>query len=78
MEMIEYRNSARGHLIALENKGAIECYLEDMIQGTTMEQKAYGTLVYSNMHAEMADQLVSLAWRAVKLRQFEEKMQNTL
>ena len=78
MEMIEYRNSARGYLIALENKGAIECYLEDMIQGTTMEQKAYGTLVYSNMHAEMADQLVSLAWRAVKLGQFEEKMQNTL
>ena len=36
MEMMEYRNSARGHLIALENKDAMECYLEEMIQGTTM------------------------------------------
>ena len=25
MKMMEYRNSARGHLIALENKGAMEC-----------------------------------------------------
>ena len=38
MEMVEYRNSARGHLIALENKGAMECYLEAMIQGTTIKQ----------------------------------------
>ena len=35
MEMVEYRNS--GHLIALENKGAMECYLEEMIQGTTLK-----------------------------------------
>ena len=47
MEMMEYRNSARGHPIALENKGAMECYLEEMIQGTTIKQKAYGTLVSS-------------------------------
>ena len=41
MEMAEYINSARGHLIAQEDKGAVECYLEEMIQGTTMKQKAY-------------------------------------
>ena len=35
MEMVEYRNSARGHLIALENKGAMENYLETTIKGTT-------------------------------------------
>ena len=29
MEMVEYRNSARGHLIALESKGAMECYLHE-------------------------------------------------
>ena len=28
MEMMEYRNSARGHLNTLENQGAMECYLE--------------------------------------------------
>ena len=49
---MEYRNSARGHLIALENKGAMECYLETMIQGKFMKQKAYGTLVSSEMHAD--------------------------
>ena len=33
MKMVEYRNSARVHAIALENKGAMEGYLETMIQG---------------------------------------------
>ena len=44
MEMLEYRNSARGHLMALEDKSAMEGYLETMMQGTTLKQKAYGTL----------------------------------
>ena len=60
MEMVENRISARGHLFALENKGAMQCYLETMIQGTTMEQEAYGTLVSSEMHADTLNQLVSL------------------
>ena len=59
-EMMEYRNSARGHLIALEDKGALEDYLEEKIQDTTMKQKAYGTLASPEMHAEPIDQLVSL------------------
>ena len=45
IEMMEYSNSARGHLIALEIKSAMEGYLETMMQGTTLKQKAYGTLV---------------------------------
>ena len=77
MEMVEYRNSARGQQIAVENKRAIECYLEEMIQGKTMKQKAYGTLVSSEMHAETIDQLVSLPWTAVMLRHFEEEMRTT-
>ena len=32
--MLEYRNSARGHLMALEDKSAMEGYLETMMQGT--------------------------------------------
>ena len=31
MEMSEYRNSARGHLMALEDKSAMEIYLETMM-----------------------------------------------
>ena len=77
LEMLEYRNSARGHLIALENKSAMEGYLETMTQGTTLKQKAYGTLVLSEMPAEMIEQLVSLPWRAVMLRYFEEEMRTT-
>ena len=52
IEMLEYRNSARGHLMALEDKSAMEGYFETMMQGTTLNQKAYGTLVLSEMHAE--------------------------
>ena len=77
MEMLEYRNSARGHFIALENKGAMECYLETMMRGTTLKQKTYGILVSSEMHAETIEQLVSLPWRAVVLRYFEEEMRTT-
>ena len=40
-------SGARGHLIALKNKAAVQGYLEEMIQGTTMKQTAYGTLVSS-------------------------------
>ena len=77
MERVEYKNSARGHLIVLESKSAMEGYLETMIQGTSMKQKAYGTLVSSEMHAETIDQLVSLPWRTVVLRHFEEEMRIT-
>ena len=71
MEMLEYRNSARGHSMALEDKSTMEAYLETMIQGTTLNQKAYGTLVSSEKHTETIEQLVSLPWRAVVLRYFD-------
>ena len=77
MELVEYRNSAGGHIIALENKGAMDCYLKTMIQGATMKQKVYQTLFSSEMHAETIDQLVSLPWRAVVLRHLEEEMRTT-
>ena len=74
MEMLEYRNSARGYVMALEDKSAMEGYLETMLQGTTLKQKAYGTLASSEIQAESMEQLVSLPWKAVVLRYFEEEM----
>ena len=74
MEMLEYRNSARGYVMALEDKSDMECYLEEMLQGTTLKQKAYGTLASSEIQAESTEQLVSLPWKAVVLRYFGEKM----
>ena len=63
--------------MALEDQSAMEGYLETRMQGTTLKQKAYGTLVFSKMHAETIEQLVSLPWRAVVLRFFEEEMRTT-
>ena len=77
MEMLEYRNSARGYVMALEDKGAMEGCLETMLQGTTLKQKAYGTLASSEIQAETMEQLVSLPWKAVVLRYFEEEMRTT-
>ena len=78
MEMLEYRNSARGWLVmALEDGKAMEGYLETMLQGTTLKQKAYGTLASSDIQAETIEQLVSLPWKAVVLRYFEEEMRTT-
>ena len=74
MEMLEYRNSARGYVIALEDKSAMAGYLETMLQGTTLKQKAYGTLASSEIQAETMEQLGSLTWKAVVLRYFEEEM----
>ena len=77
MEMMEYRNSARGYVMARENGKAMEGYLETMLQGTTLKQKAYGTLASSDIQAETMEQLVSLPWKAVVLRYFEEEMRTT-
>ena len=77
MEMLEYRNSARGYVMALEDKSAMEGYLETMLQGTTLKQKAYGILASSEMQTETIEQLVSLPWKAVVLRYFEEEMRTT-
>ena len=77
MEMLEYRSTARGYVMALEDKSAREGYLETMLQGTTLKQKAYETLASSEMQAETIEQLVSLPWKAVVLRYFEEEMRTT-
>ena len=77
MEMFEYRNSSRMYVMALEDKNALEGYLETMLQGTTLKQKAYGTLASSEMQTETIEQLVSLPWKAVVLRYFEEEMRTT-
>ena len=74
MEMLEYRNSVRGYVMALEDKMAMEGYLETMLRGTTLKQKAYGALASSEMQAETIEQLVSLPWKAVVLKYFEEEM----
>ena len=77
MEMLEHRNSARGYVMALEDKSVMEGYLETMLQVTTLKQKAYGTLASSEMQAETMEQLVSLPWKAVVMRYFEEEMGTT-
>ena len=48
MEIMKYKISASGNLIALENKVAMECYLEENIKGTTMMQMDYRSLTSSN------------------------------
>ena len=77
MEMLEYRSTARGYVMALEDKSAREGYLETMLQGTTIKQKAYETLASSEMQAEAIEQLVRLPWKAVVLRYLEEEMRTT-
>ena len=74
MEMFEYRNSARRYVMALEDERAMEGYLEKMLRGTTLKQKGYGTLGSSEKQMETIEQLVSLPWKAVVLKYFEEEM----
>ena len=60
--------------MSLEDESAVEGYLETMMQSTTLKQKVYGTLASSEMQAETIEQLLSLPWKAVVLRYFEEEM----
>ena len=55
--MMEYKNSAREHLIALKTKGAMECFVEKIINGPTMKHNAYATLAFSQEHTETVDEL---------------------
>ena len=65
------------NLMSMEDKSTMEGYLETMLQGTTLKQKAYGTLASSEKQAETIEHLVSLPWKAVVLRYFEEEMRTT-
>ena len=42
MEMLEYRNSARRYVMALEDKGAMEGYLETMLQAPPTSRRRTG------------------------------------
>ena len=74
MYMLEYRNSARRYVMDLEDEKAMESDLETMLRGTTLKQKANGTLASSEIQAETMEQLLSLPWKAAVLRYFEEEM----
>ena len=82
MEMLEYRSSARGHLMDLEDKSAMEGYLETMMQGTTLKQKACGTLVLSEMYVDRAVVEPSTESGSVMIIRFkknvEPRQKNTL
>ena len=46
-------------------------------ESQNLKQKAYGTLAASEVQVETIEQLVSLPWKAVVLRYFEEEMRTT-
>ena len=55
--MTEYKSSAREHLIAFKTKNAIECFVEENINGPTMKHKAYANLAFSEEHTKTVDEL---------------------
>ena len=67
IEMMEFKNSARGQLTALGNKNAMECNLDGIIKDMAIKQKAYGTLASSEMYLETVDHAVNLPRRSVFL-----------
>ena len=72
---MEFRNSTRGPLIALESKCAIGYYLQGIIKDTKMKMKAYRLLASSKTNAELVGQPVSLPRGAVLLRQFHKRVE---
>ena len=47
LEMVKARNSARGHLMARHDKQAMQEYLKELITGSNLKGKEYGTVMSS-------------------------------
>ena len=47
VEMLKARNSARGHLMAWNEKQAVQEYLRELTENSNLNRKEYGTVMSS-------------------------------
>ena len=74
VEMMKARNSARGHLMAWNEKQAMQEYLKVLTENSNLKRKEYGTVMSSEANEIGLEKLLEISWRAALQRHFDETM----
>ena len=64
VEMLKARNSARGHLMAWNEKQAMQEYLKELTANSNLNWKKYGTVMSSEANESGLEKLLEISWRA--------------
>ena len=74
VEMLKARNSARGRLMAWNEKQAMQDYLRELTENSNLNRKEYGTVMSSEANEIGLERLLEISWRAALQRYFDETM----
>ena len=74
VEMLKARNSARGHLMAWNEKQAMKEYLKELTGNSNLNRKKYGTVMSPEANKIGLEKLLEISWRAAIQRYFDETM----
>ena len=74
VEMLKARNSARGHLMAWNEKQAMQEYLKELTENSNLNRKEYGTVMSSEANEIGLKKLLEISWKAALQRYFDETM----
>ena len=74
VEMLKARNSARGHLMAWNEKQAMQEYLKELTENSNISRKEYGTVMSSEANEIGLEKLLEISLRAALQRYFDETM----
>ena len=74
VEMLKARNSARGHLMAWNEKQAMQEYLKELTENSILNRKDKGTVMSSEANEIGLEKLLGISWRAALQRYFDETM----
>ena len=74
VEMLKARNPARGHLMAWNEKQAMQEYLKELTENSNLNRKEYGTVMSSEANEIGLERLLEISWRAALQRYFSETM----
>ena len=72
VKMLKARNSARGHLMAWNEKQAMQEYLRELTENSNLNRKEYGTVISSEANKIGLERLLEISWRAALQRYFDE------
>ena len=74
VEMLKARNSARGHLMAWNERQAMQEYLKELTENSNLNRKEYGTVMSSEANEIGLEKLLEISWKAALQRYFDETM----
>ena len=74
VEMLKARNSARGHLMAWNEKQTMQEYLKELTENSNLNWKEDGTVMSSEANKIGQEKLLEISWRAALQRYFDGTM----